>query len=217
MTSRLDAINSCLAGVGLQPVASEDDTDLDAATASATIDRVTNELLGAGWWFNREDNWKLAPEPSTGEIPLAANVMQIEPTGTNKYCKLVIRSRKVYDMTAHTFNLVNTAEDFGDEGYLSFTFIVSLSFEDIPPLAKAAITTKARRLFAQDTEVDATRWNFQIRDDAEAMKLLHIEEARSRKGNYLKDNPTAATNIQIIGGYNSRGGYQTTFLGKRYN
>lgn len=211
MTARLNAINSCLAGIGITPVDSEDEADSDVASASAAIDRVTEEFLGAGWWFNREENWKLAPETETNEIPLSASVMQIEPAGLSRCKNLVMRSRKVYDMDLHTFKLQDSVED---DGYLYFTFIQNISFEDIPPLVRAAIVSKARRVFAQDSEVDSQRWNFQIRDEQEAMRHVLIEEARSHKGNYFRDNPTAAGHLAMIGG--SNGGTGTiTYTSKR--
>lgn len=214
MSERLLAINACLAGVGITPVDSEDAEDLDAAQASATLDRVTRELLGRGWWFNTEDNWKLAPEEGTGEIPLQADIMNILPTGASRLCKLTMRKRKIYDLDNHTYVIEDALDS---EGYVNFQAIILLDYEDLPPIVKEAVTARARRIFAQDTEVDANRWNFQIRDDEKALEMVLIEESRNQKGNYFRDNPTAAGHISQIGGYNALGNYQNVFRGKRYS
>ena len=212
MNEKLNAINSCLAGSGLAPVASVDDPDLDAGMASQTIDRVTREMLGAGMWFNREPNWKLAPEEFTGVVNLPSSAMAIEPEGVDRLKKFVIRSRKVYDMDRHTYDLRDSSSD----GFIYLTIIQDLPFEDLPTIVIDAITAKARRLFAQDSEVDQARWNFQIRDEQEAMEKVYIHDARTKKGNYLRDNQSAKAHINRIGGWNSVSGLKS-LPGKRYN
>ncbi len=213
MTSRLDAINSCLAGVGISPVDSEDDTDLDAAQASATIKRVTSELLGRGWWFNTELNWKGAPEPISGQIPLANNIMNITPTGESQLTKIVMRQGKIYDLVLHTFNM---SDSVTSDGFLYYDAVVLLDFEDLPPIVKEAVIARARRVFAQDSEVDPNRWNFQVRDDEKALDMVLVEESRNHKGNYFRDNPNASGTISMIGGYNSSANLGA-FRGKRYS
>jgi hypothetical protein len=213
MTARLRAINSCLAGIGLDRVASEDEEDIDVANASETVDDVLENLLGNGWWFNREHNWKLAPETGTGIINLSANVMQIEPEGVSKYCKFVMRENKIYDMDLHTFDL---SESVASDGFIYFLTIQRIPFEDCPPIVRSAITYMARRQFAQDSQVDANRWNFQVRDEQTAMEKVMIEESRSRKGNYIRDNAAHQSNLSRIGGWNAHGVNNFGFSGRRY-
>jgi hypothetical protein len=208
----LVAINSCLAGVGISPVDSVDDTDLDAAQASSTISRVTSELLGRGWWFNTEIAWKSAPEPISGHIPLSNDTMNIIPTGNSNLQKLVMRQGKIYDLVLHTFNLVDSVYS---DGFIHYSTVVLLPFEDLPPIVREAVTARARRIFAQDSEVDANRWNFQIRDDEKALDMVLVEESRNHKGNYFRDHPSAQGNIALIGGSNS-GVATSIFRGKRY-
>lgn len=209
----LVAINSCLAGVGISPVDSVDDDDLDAAQASSTISRVTSELLGRGWWFNTEICWKSAPEPISGHIPLSNNTMNILPTGVSTLRKLVMREGKIYDLVLHTFNLTDSVDE---EGFLYYDTVVLLPFDDCPPIVREAITARARRIFAQDSEVDPNRWNFQIRDDEKALDMVLVEESRNHKGNYFRDHPTASAVISRIGGVNSSSYSYSVFRGKRF-
>jgi len=203
--TRLDAINSCLRGVGIAPVATEDDPDLDAALAAATVDTISSNIQSRGWWFNKERNWKITPDETTGYVAVPGSAMSIVSSGDTRWAGLTIRGTKVYDLWNHTFDLrpLAVSEPGVETTYIEFTFITELAFEDMPPLARQAVTYAARRLFAQDLEVDEKRLTFQDSDEKEAMIMLMREDARNNKRNYLRDNNAVSTFISLAGGVNS--------------
>lgn len=204
--TRLDAINTCLRGIGIAPVATEDDPDLDAATAGQVVDEVTMDIQSRGWWFNKEGNWKLTPNTLTGEISAPPSALSIIPSGEARSEGLTIRDRKIYDLYNHTFDLRDRAysEAGSDVLFIEFTFITEIPFEDLPPIARQAITYTARRQFAQDLEVDQTRFKFQFNDEQAAYNNMIREDARNTKRNTLKDNPEIASFLNRVGGFNSR-------------
>jgi len=203
--TKLDAINSCLKGVGIAPVSTEDDPDLDASLASSTIDAVSANIQSRGWWFNKEKNWKITPDETTGYVPVPGSAMSIVTSGDSRWAGLTIRGNKVYDLWNHTFDLrpLAVSEPGSNTTFIEFTFITELAFEDMPPLARQAVTYAARRLFAQDLEVDEKRATFQSKDEKEAMIMLMREDARNNKRNYLRDNEAVSTFVSLAGGTNS--------------
>lgn len=198
-TSKLDAINLCLRGIGRDPVASVDDPDLDSAMALATIEQVSEDLQTQGWWFNKEYNWKLSANTS-GEVIVPNNALSVLPEGANRTQWLAIRGNKLYDMVNHTYDLTERLID----GVINLSFIMELEFDITPPVFRMAIAFTARRMFAQDLEVDSNRWNFQSEDERRVMQRLEREEARHRRRNYLHDNARAASAIAQMGGPNSQ-------------
>jgi len=199
--SKLDAINACLRGIGISPVASEDDNDLDAALASQTIDKVSHDIQSKGWWFNKEYNWKLYPDETTGYINVPGSALDILTIGENRSNHLSIRDDKLYDMWNHTYDLRDrTVQD----GYIELAFITDLPFADCPPIARTAIGYAARQQFAQDLQVDERRWKFQKADAVDAMVELEATDARNKKRNALRDNATIVAYTSKVGGPNSR-------------
>lgn len=204
--TRLNAINACLRGIGLAPVATEDDPDLDAAIAGQTIDQVSTNIQSRGWWFNKEYNWKISPDPITGYIPAPSSVMSIISSGVSRDDSLSIRAGLVYDLWNHTHDLrPRVVSDPGSSvEYIEFAFITRLAFNDLPPIAQQAIAYTARREFAQDLEVDEKRWKFQMQDEQMAMMAMLREDTRSTKRNNLRDNAAVASFLNQVGGVNSR-------------
>lgn len=204
MTAKLNAINTCLSGVGLAPVSDEDSLDIDSANASSTIDRVSKEIQQRGWFFNKEYNWNLIPNSSTGQISAPANALSIVTDAYSRNLQVVLREGKLYDMLNHTFDVSGLANyEVGGVMTIQTAFIVYLEFNDLPSIAQTAITYTARRQFAQDLEIDERRWKFQKEDEQAAMDLLLREEMRNRKHNTLRDNPTMQMFQARVGGKNS--------------
>lgn len=204
MSALLDAINACLAGIGLSPVSDEDDTDLDASQAKRTIERISREIQQRGWFFNKEYNWNLVPDSNTGQVVAPANVLSIVPTDYSRNLQLALRSGKLYDLYNHTYDLREIANyNVGGVLTIQVSFIFYLEFNNLPPTAQSAIMYVARRQFAQDLEVDEKRWKFQSMDEERATALLEREEMRNRKHNYLTHNPAAVLFQSRVGGRNS--------------
>ncbi len=203
--TKLDAINTCLRGIGIAPVATEDDPDLDAATASQVINQVAMNIQSRGWWFNKESNWYISPDETTGYISAPSSALSIVTSGASRNEGLTIRDNKIYDLYNHTYDLRDRAcsEPGSDILYIEFTFITELSFEDMPPVARQAVTFAARRQFAQDLEVDKSRYEFQAKDERIAYDNLLRENARNNKRNPFRDNSSIALFMNRAGGYNS--------------
>jgi len=204
--TRLDAINMCLRGIGVAPVATEDDPDLDAALAGQTIDQITEDIQARGYWFNKEYNWKLIPNESTGFIDAPSSAISLVTVGVSRAMKITIRGGKLYDLVNHTYDMRILLAEVGNGEYIEFAFITSIPFDDMPPLARLAVTYTARRTFAQDLEVDERRWKFQRVDEDNAMNAMLKEDARNTKRNYLRDNIQASTFLSLVGGRNSNTG-----------
>jgi len=204
--TRLDAINMCLRGIGVAPVATEDDPDLDAALAGQTIDQITEDIQARGYWFNKEYNWKLIPNESTGFIDAPSSAISLVTVGVSRAMKITIRGGKLYDLVNHTYDMRILLAEVGNGEYIEFAFITSIPFDDMPPLARLAVTYTARRTFAQDLEVDERRWKFQRVDEDNAMNAMLKEDARNTKRNYLRDNTHASTFLSLVGGRNSNTG-----------
>lgn len=194
-STRLDAINVCLRGIGLAPV-TEDDQDLDAADAGEIVDQISEQVQTRGWWFNREQNWMLTPDATTGVVGFPSGALGMIAVN---YTNLVKRGTRVYDIWEHSYDLKPYVNG---SGKIEFVFIMNLEFNDMPQEAKTAISYIARRMFAQDKEVDERRWNFQKQDEITAMTALERKEASTKRRNYLRDNPRTANALSRIGGYN---------------
>jgi hypothetical protein len=204
MSDLLDAINACLAGIGLAPVSDEDDTDLDASTAKRTIERISKEIQQRGWFFNKEYNWNLVPDSNTGQVVAPSNALSIVTDAYSRNVPLALRDGKLYDLVNHTYDLTDLANyEVGDVMTIQTAFIFYLEFNNLPPIAQTAILYTARRQFAQDLEVDERRWKFQKEEEQHAMSLLEREDMRNRKHNYLTDNPSAVLFQSKVGGRNS--------------
>ena len=180
----LDAVNGCLSGIGEFPVDNLYSSHQDASMALNIINRVRVQLLGRGWWFNKEENWKIPLDPTTGEVTAPLRAMSVMDYKTNPYLQLTLRGGKVYNVDDHTFNLTSISS----EGSLTLGFIIDVEFEDLPPTAQNAIALVAKRVYAQDMEVVQARWNFQVRDEEQAMSILYREDGRNMKKNQYRDS-----------------------------
>lgn len=211
--TRLNAINTCLRGIGIAPVATEEDPDLDAATAAQVIDQASMDIQSRGWWFNKEGNWKLTPDSITGYISAPSSALSIVSHGASRQDPLTIRGTKIYDLFDHTFDLRPRAysEPGSDTLLIEFIFITELPFEDMPPVGRQAVTYTARRQFAQDMEVDANRWKFQGLDEELAMAALLREHSRNTKRNSIRDNGRVSAFLQRAGGLNTTNYNYATF------
>jgi len=204
--TRLDAINTCLRGVGIAPVATEDDPDLDVAMAGQVVDQVNLDIQSRGWWFNKESNWKITPDETTGFIAIPSSVLSIVSSGNSRNVGLTIRDNKAYDLLNHTYDLRDRAfsEPGSDTKFIEFTLIFEIPFEDVPPIAKQAIVMIARRQFAQDLEVDPNRYKFQMQDEIVAYNNMIREDSKNVKRNAFTDNASVSAFLSRVGGYNAQ-------------
>jgi hypothetical protein len=204
-TTRLDAINTCLRGVGLSPVSTEE-SGSEAADALATVNQASRSVQAVGWWFNKEYNWKLTPD-SVGKIDVPQNVIDINEWNASRECSLTVRGDFIYDTYNHTYDLSDLVNA---DGKIEFVFAVEIPFNDLPEPARLAIMFRAKRMFAQDEESDTTTHNMQSRDEAQAMVELVRLNSKHLKRNAFH-NSRNAHKLSLIGGHNSGAVYSPVF------
>ncbi len=204
VSTRLDAINYIIGSIGLAPVEAEDAYNLDVAQASQLIDAVSRDIQnnrGSGFWFNREKNWKLSPDPVTGTISVPNVALSIYRFNEyNQQQKIATRGRQLYDTEEHGFDmrpLVNS------DGYVRLMIITQLDFEDLPQTAKWAITTMAAVKFASRVEMDMNRVQVLGQEAQDAMWSLESEETSQANVNAFKVNGTLAQFNANAGGFNN--------------
>lgn len=204
VSTRLDAINYIIGSIGLAPVEAEDAYNLDVAQASQLIDAVSRDVQnnrGSGFWFNREKNWKLSPDPVTGTISVPNVALSIYRFNEyNQQQKIATRGRQLYDTEEHGFDmrpLVNS------DGYVRLMIITQLDFEDLPQTAKWAITTMAAVKFASRVEMDMNRVQVLGQEAQDAMWSLESEETSQANVNAFKVNGTLAQFNANAGGFNN--------------
>lgn len=185
MSELLEAVNGCLAGIGELPVDNLYASHADAAMCLNTINRTRRQILSRGWWFNKEEDWTIPVDQNTGYVFAPDKSLSVLSMKANPYLQLTLRSGRVYNVDEHTFDLRSIQDG---QGQVLLGFVVDMDFEDLPPVAQTAIALVAKRTFAQDMEVVQARWQFQTRDEEQAMAMLYREDGRNAKRNQYKDS-----------------------------
>lgn len=195
------SVNTCLRGAGLRPVATYNDTNLNAAVALESVRQASREIQERGWWFNEEKGWKLYPD-SNGQIKVPNNTLDITSWNGSKDKSLTIRDGVVYNTLTHSNDL---SADVGSGGYIEFIFIVELGYESLPSIAQSAITARAKRQYVQDNDGDVNKLKSNSADETRTYNELCSAESRNKKQNAMQ-NGTVASFLARVGGQNS-GGY----------
>ena len=130
-TSKLDAVNSILLGIGEAPVNTLGSGLQEAEIAEVTLNNINREVQSIGWHFNTEIRYTL-DKTESGIINLPANCLKVDVTAVLRdyNTDVVERSRKLYDRVKNTF--VFTAD-------IETDIVVLLDFEDIPEAARRYI------------------------------------------------------------------------------
>lgn len=142
MTTKLQAINQMLSGIGQAPVVSLDIANPEIALAETVLDSVNREVQGEGWHFNTEVNYPFTADVN-GEVSVPPNVLQLSDnkiSNVQKY-QTVLRNGKLYDKVNHTFNFTAGSTVKCDVVWL-------FDFEDLPQVFKDYITQRSARIFA---------------------------------------------------------------------
>lgn len=174
-TTKLQAVNTMLAGIGEAPIVGPlPATRADGQMAEAVLDETTRDVLSQGWHFNTE----------VKTLTRVANKIAV-PTD---YAKIDLYdeslSRLDYEIVvredAGTMWLYNKAH-----GKHTFEFPIDLKceivyyqdFDKIPEAARRYIMIKAARVF-QDRIAGATNVHqFQMQDEIMALAALRDQEA----------------------------------------
>lgn len=203
VNTRLDAINYVLSCIGLAPVDSEDDYNLDVAQAGGMVDKVSRTIQnnkGRGYWFNREANHKLAPDPVTGNVLIPNNTLAVYRFDNfNRPAKIATRGRALYDTATHGFDMRGLVNN---DGYMHLMLVTQIDYGDLPQTAKDAIASQAGMMFARSNEMDVNRIKVLAGEAEEAMWGLECEETTQSQANAFKDNKSMAQFNFVVGGYN---------------
>ena len=174
LTSKLDAINSMLIGVGEAPVNTLDSGLQEAEIAAITLDTISREVQSAGWAFNTDIRYTLSTN-SLNHIPVPSNCLQIDTTALRRdyNTDIVLRNQKLYDRTKNTFEF--TAEVVVD-------MIQLFEFNELPEVARRYITLRAGRKFQENILGSTEMTQLQFKDEQVAFFALH--EAESQVADY---------------------------------
>jgi hypothetical protein len=159
MTTKLEAVNQMLAGIGQAPAVSLDQANPELSIAELTLDQVTREVLGEGWHFNTEVNYPLTSDVN-GIIFVPSNVLSLSDNkqSNRQEYQTVIRDGKLYDKLAHTFN-------FAPDTSVRCDVVWLFGFEDLPQPFQAYITQRATRLFAGRVQGSEAMVAFSAQDE----------------------------------------------------
>jgi hypothetical protein len=170
LTSKLDAINSMLIGVGEAPVNTLNSGLQEAEIAAITLDTISREVQSAGWSFNTDIRYTLSTN-SLGHIPVPSNCLQVDTTTLRRDydTDIVLRNQKLYDRTKNTF--VFDAEVVVD-------MIQLFEFDEIPEVARRYITLRAGRKFQENILGSETMTQLQYKDEQQALHSLRDAESQ---------------------------------------
>lgn len=181
-TTALEAVNMMLATIDESPVNSLEDSGLvDAVLAVQQLTATSRKVQAKGWHWNTELEFRLARDPSNGEIAVPKNTLKLVPTGADKGRIVTIRGTRLYDPVNHTFSF---------PAGLTANLIVFLSFDELPETARQFIALSACRKF-QQTRVGSEILNsFSMRDEVTAWSDLLNDEGEIADYNVITDNPS---------------------------
>jgi len=170
LTSKLDAINSMLIGVGEAPVNTLNSGLQEAEIAAITLDTISREVQSAGWAFNTDIRYTLSTN-SLGHIPVPSNCLQIDTTALRRDydTDIVLRNQKLYDRTKNTFEFT---------GEIVVDMIQLFEFDEIPEVARRYITLRAGRKFQENILGSETMTSLQYKDEQQALHALREAESQ---------------------------------------
>ena len=173
-TSKLDAVNSILLGIGEAPVNTLGSGLQEAEIAEITLNNISREVQSLGWTFNTEIRYTLSKNEA-GIINLPSNCLKVDTITVLREYKtdVVERSRKLYDRITNSFVFTNDIET---------DIVVLLDFEDLPETARRYITLKAARKYQENILGSSTL--SQLQADEETLALFALREAETEAGDY---------------------------------
>jgi len=160
MTTKLEAINQMLSGIGQAPVVSLDVANPEIAIAVDILEQVDREVQGEGWHFNTEVAYPFMAS-NAGTIIVSTNVLQLSDNkfaNKQKY-QTVLRDGKLYDKIKHTYTF--TAGET-----VKCDVVWKFDFEDLPQVFQDYISQRATRVFAGRVLGSQEMVTFNAQDEA---------------------------------------------------
>lgn len=188
-TTELEAVNAMLASIGLSPVPGLEDSGIDDANRARDLLRATlRGVLTRGYDFNTDEEYELSPDAG-GLIRLPQGVLELDPSDN---ARGIVQRRHP-----------NGAMCLWDKDGKTWVFdapvlcdvVWAFEFADLPETARAYITASAGRQFQQGSVGAQILDAFEAEDERRLFLLLEKREAKSRRANLLRDNPTVASTV----------------------
>ena len=175
--SELDAVNQMLMSIGQAPINTlEVDGISDVSFARLILHNTSREIQNKGWSFNTEKCFPLSAD-GAGEIALPSNALSVDPTDKDE-C-LIERTRKLYDLENHTFNIGRTV-DVDVKWFLEF--------DELPQSARAYIAHMAGRIFQAQLVGAQVLYQFTKEREIECLTNLERDELKKKDTNIFKTN-----------------------------
>lgn len=160
MTTKLEAINQMLSGIGQAPVVSLDVANPEISIAVDILEQVDREVQGEGWHFNTEVAYPFMADTS-GNISVPSNVLQLSDNkfANNQKYQTVLRDGRLYDKIKHTYT-------FTAGSVVKCDVVWKFDFEDLPQVFQDYITQRATRVFAGRVLGSQEMVTFNAQDEA---------------------------------------------------
>lgn len=205
LEDKVDAINAVLDAIGEVGINSEEEIEwnVDAGKADILIDRMSQKVQsnnGKGWWFNREEFHKFAPDPVTGRVVVPENTIAAYiKRNRGSVRKVALRGNALFDNKTLGYDMRSAVQS---DGYVYCTLVVNLPFDALPDNAKHAVTDAASFWMVNNTEGDQIKMQALQRAADTSMIAVQSEDSSQRRRNIL-NNPQFASNAYLVGGYNN--------------
>ena len=183
-TSKLDAINSMLIGIGEAPVNTLNSGLQEAEVAEIVLDSISREVQSMGWVFNTDIRYTLSPN-SSDNISLPSNTLQVDTLSLKRdyNSDIIERDGRLYDRTKNTF-------DF--DASVKVNIVYFFDFEQIPEYARNYITLRAGRKFQENILGSAEMTQLQFKDEQQALFALRAADAENADFNIFDNYDTYA-------------------------
>lgn len=180
----LEAINVMLSNIGQSEVNSLTSGHPDVANARKTLDRARKRIQRPGWWFNREYELTITPEPVTGKLRVA-DLTEVE-----------VRDYEIVQRGDYLYNRVTQSYVF-TEAITLVTAIRYLDWDLLPDTAKDAALFRAAAEFVRDELEDPNKEAALREDESTAMVALKEEDLNVQKYNVFNKRHVANARLGV--------------------
>lgn len=183
-TTKLDAINSMLIGIGEAPVNTLNSGLQEAEVAAILLDNVSREVQSACWSFNTDLRYTLTPNTAK-EIVLPSNTLVVDTTKLKRdyNTDVIERKSRLYDRTKNSY-------EFDGDVEVDITYL--FDFEELPEVARRYITLRAGRKFQENILGSSELTQLQFKDEQAALINLRDFESQSADYNIFDNYDTYA-------------------------
>ena len=181
-TSKLDAINSMLIGIGEAPVNTLNSGLQEAEVAEIVLDSISREVQSMGWAFNTDIRYTLSPN-SSDNIALPSNTLRVDTTGLKRdyNTDVIERDNKLYDRTKNSFIFTTDVE---------VDIIFLFDFVELPEIARQYIALRAGRKFQENIIGSGEMTQLQWKDEQSALFALRAADAENSDFNIFDNYDT---------------------------